>query len=977
MRIDPAVLPPAHERRKADDAVDEVLSVLEEEADRAVAGSEAGRALIRSLAGNSAFLARVITTHAPMLVQILKNEPDTLVDGIHSSLREDAETADSADALMRLLRVAKGRIALLAAAADIAGNWSLEEVTNALSRFAELTVELALARAVYDRIRRGDLDAPEDVSDTPAPGLLEGTGLFVLGMGKLGARELNYSSDIDLIVLYDDEIVTTTGKRTVSDCMIRVTQEMVRILDTRTGDGYVFRTDLRLRPDPVATPVALSVSAAETYYQSVAQTWERAAMIKARTIAGDKAAGEAYLARLAPFVWRRSLDFAAIEDVHALKDQIHRHHRHQGTQAAGFDVKLGPGGIRTIEFFVQLNQLIAGGRDESLRAPGTLEALDRLVEAGWIVTAARDELAEAYRFLRRLEHRLQMREDRQTHEIPRDEGEREAVAGFMGFASREAFEADLRELLQRVQARYAELLPRDEAEAGELGDEALEARFERGGFSDIANAMAIVERWRRGRYRALRTERARKHLDACLGRLVDAFGETAEPNAALARFDGFLSALPAGVQLFATFHSNPWLFELIARIMGTAPALADSMAKRPQLIDAVMEQDFFEPLPDKSGLAAELEIALRRARDYQDVLDMARRWTDERRFQLGVQTLEAVTDIREASEAMTNLAEVTIDELLPRVEAEYAERYGRFPDGRLGVVAMGKFGGRELSFGSDLDIVLLYEVTGKAEQSDGERAVGPSRYFSGLGQALITALTAMTSEGRLWEVDTRLRPSGRAGPLVVTLETFSNYYAHTAWTWEHMALTRARVVTAPADFAHRIDATIGRTLTFERDEASLLPAVARMRERMAREFATDTPWNVKHARGGLVDLEFIVQYLLLREGARAPSVFQPRLDDCIDRLQTAQSLDTDDATTLKAAHRLFHALQSLLRLTTTGEPDTARFTPDLRRALARAGGADSFEALERSLLDAEADVRHVYERVISGPAALVTPPGPG
>jgi len=977
MRIDRAVLPPPSEPRKANDAVDEILSGLEDHGLRQRLETSDGRALMAALAGHSPYLARLTTVHAPMIAEILAGEPDTRLAAEIEWLKNEAIEADSSEALMRLLRHAKGRIALLVAAADLAGAWSLEQVTEALSDFADLALELAVARVLFDRICRGDLAVPSGDARRPAPDTAQDSGFFVLGLGKLGARELNYSSDIDLIVLYDDEAVEYTGKRSASDCMIRMTQELVRLLDTRTADGYVFRTDLRLRPDPGATPVALSVSAAETYYQSVAQTWERAAMIKARVVAGDRVAGEAYLDRLAPFVWRRSLDFAAIEDIHALKDQIHRHHRHHELELAGFDIKLGPGGIRTIEFFVQINQLIAGGRDERLRVSQTVQALDRLVEAGWIETQVRDELAAAYRFLRRLEHRLQMREDQQTHILPKRKEERATIARFMGFDDLESFETTLSDHLERVRSRYEALLPRERTDGSELDEDSLRGRLASLGFADAENALALVERWRRGRYRSLRTPRARKLMESCLDALLAAIGKTAEPDAALARFDGFLNGLPAGVQLFATFQSNPWLFELIARIMGTAPALADELSKRPQLVDALMESDFFASLPEAAILRQELDTALRRARDYQDVLDIVRRWTDERRFQLGVQTLEAVANTRKASEAMTDLAETSIAALLPHVADNYAERHGRFPGGVLGIVAMGKFGGRELSFGSDLDLVLLYDVKGDAEQSDGMRPVGPSRYFSGLGQALITAITAMTAEGRLWEVDTRLRPSGRAGPLVVTLETFSDYYANTAWTWEHMALTRARVVASPPGIARRIRRTISRVLTSERDEASLLPAVATMRERMAKEFATDNPWSVKHVRGGLVDLEFIVQYLLLREGARQPSVFVPRLDDCIDRLMQAQTLSEEDAANLKSAHRLLYSLQSLLRLTITGEPEPGAFTPDLKRALARAGGVESFDALEHTLLDAEAGVRHVFERVISGPAALVTPAVPG
>jgi len=978
MRIDIDVLPSPFDARKAADAVDEVLNGLEDGAARAAVESEAGRALAAAMAGNSTHLARCMQAHPIFFARLLTEAPDDLLADEMDSLRREAPEAESDKALMRRLRRAKGRVALLTAAADLAQVWTLEKVMAALSDFADLTLQLAAARALHERIRKGELVAPEGAPDTPVPELARATGFFVLALGKLGARELNYSSDIDLIALYDEEVVAVTDKRSASDCMLRIVKEIVRLLDTRTGDGYVFRIDLRLRPDAGATPIALSVDGAESYYQSVAQNWERAAMIKARVAAGDNAAGEAYLARLAPFIWRRSLDYAAIEDIHALKDQIHRHHRHKSGELAGLDVKLSPGGIRTIEFYAQINQLIFGGRDPSLRAPQTLAALEAMVAAGWIEATARDDLAAAYMYLRKLEHRLQMREDRQTHELPSDDKERRAVAAFMGHDSLEAFETALSGHIERVQAHYDALLPPGlpAGEEGGLSDEALRACLKSGGFEAIDTALDIIERWRRGRYRALHTARARKLMEGSLDKLLAAFSATAEPDAALTRFDRFLSQLPAGVQLFAMLSANPWLFEVTGRIMGVAPALAERLAKRPHLFDAMMEADFFAALPDRSALADDLETALSRARDYEDVLDIARRWTDEHRFQLGVQTLEGVADIRLATESMTDLAEVTIEALLPRVQQEYAKRYGDFPGGALGVVAMGKFGGRELSFGSDLDFVLLYELRGEAEQSDGEKPVGPSRYFSGLGQALITALTALTAEGRLWEVDTRLRPSGRAGPLVVTLETFSDYYAHTAWTWEHMALTRARVVAGPARFARRIESAIARTLSEERNTETLLPAVAQMRERLAREFPVDSPWSVKHVRGGLIDMEFIAQYLLLREAARHPDVLAPRLDDCFDRLVSAKSLDPHDGEALKAAHALYTAVQSLLRLTVTGEPDEAAFTPDLCAALARAAWRDDFETLKRDLESAQRDVYTVYEKIIAGPAALVTPSGP-
>ncbi|MFQ5346812.1 MAG: bifunctional [glutamine synthetase] adenylyltransferase/[glutamine synthetase]-adenylyl-L-tyrosine phosphorylase [Rhodothalassiaceae bacterium] len=963
-------LPQPFDRNKAEQAINDVLNRLSEAGpEAAMRLEEPVRALIAALAGNSPYLRRTILAHPALLPDLVALGPDALFAREIAALDRAATEAPGVEALMRLLRRHRARMALLVAAADVAALWPLERVTRALSDFAERAVGHALAHLLFRRMRQGEIAWPGRAFERPEPAIAEGSGLIVLGLGKLGARELNYSSDIDLIVLYDEEVVPYRGERALGEAMVRLTQELVRILETRTADGYVFRTDLRLRPDPGATPVALSVGAAETYYQSVALNWERAAMIKARQIAGDRAAGEAYLDRLAPFIWRRHLDYAAIEDIHAIKNQIHRHHGHRGIDLPGLDIKLGPGGIREIEFYAQINQLIHGGRDESLRVRDTLGALDRLVARGRIAADVRDDLRAAYIFYRTLEHRLQMIDDVQTHRLPKDDEGLRHVATFMGFDDRATFESRLRAHLGRVARHYDALLPHRAAAGEAPASDAIAELLADKGFASPENALAIIERWRRGRYRALRTERGRKLLEASLPRIIEAFAATAEPDQCLARFDHFLAKLPAGIQLFSLFQSNPSLFRLIARVMGMAPVLAERLARRPQLIDTILDPDFFAPLPDRATLEREFAAALARARDYEDLLDIARRWAEDRRFQLGVHILEALTHVRAASEFMTDLAEVTLSGLMRPVRAAYERRHGAFPGGALAVVAMGKFGGRELSFASDLDLILLYDVEGGVTESDGPRPVAASRYFSGLGQALLTAMTALTPEGRLWEVDTRLRPSGSAGPLVVTVETFVDYYAERAWTWEHMALTRARVVVAPPRLAARIRESISRILTRQRDLPALLPAVASMRERLRAEFGTDNPWSVKHVRGGFVDMEFVVQFLLLCEGARNPRIFAPRLDDCIDNLVTAKVLDVVDGETMRVAHGLYHAVQGLLRLTVGDAPTPEDFTPDLEAALVRATGRGDFTRLRSDLISAQTAVARIYDRIIAGPAA--------
>ncbi len=691
---------------------------------------------------------------------------------------------------MAYLREKKNVLSLLAASADVAGWWSLEEVTAALSRFADAALGLALAHLLHIRMRRGELAGPNGKPEPASPALLKNCGFFLLGMGKLGAFELNYSSDIDLIALYDPVRVRYTGNKSVGQCFVKITQDLVQIMEQRTMHGYVFRTDLRLRPDPGATPVAISVDAAISYYHSMAVNWERSAMIKARTVAGDQAAGSDYLETMSRWVWRRNMDFAALRDIAAIKNQINRHYGQTQMLFEGYDVKLGQGGIREIEFYAQVNQLLYAGRHPRLRIRGTLDALDVLVSEQLITPKVHKDLLAAYRFLRTLEHRIQMVDDAQTHQIPEDETALNRLAIFMGFGSPAALEAALRMHSEKVSHHYDALLP-DETQTigkGVTARPIFASTLAGLGFSDSENAAALIEGWRRGRYRALRTERAKGLLEQILHGLLEAFGETHQPNSALMRFDKFISQLPGGVQLFSLLQANPSLFGLLARVIGLAPALAETLAKKPALWDAVLEPDFFAPLEDEATLTDQLQHLISNAGDFQDVLDLVRRFVAENRFRVGVQLLEALADVEESGEAMTRLADVAFKALVPAVEGEFARKHGRFEGGGIAVIAIGKYGGRNRP-ASDLDIVFLYHVPDRTAESDGEKPLSPSLYFSRLGQHIITAITALTPEGRLFEVDTRLRPSGSQGSACGDPANLCRLLHPVPWTREHMALT--------------------------------------------------------------------------------------------------------------------------------------------------------------------------------------------
>ncbi|MEK7819610.1 MAG: bifunctional [glutamine synthetase] adenylyltransferase/[glutamine synthetase]-adenylyl-L-tyrosine phosphorylase, partial [Pseudomonadota bacterium] len=605
-----------------------------------------------------------------------------------------------------------------------------------------------------------------------------------------------------------------------------------------TADGYVFRTDLRLRPDPGATPLALSTLAAETYYESLGQNWERAAMIKARAVAGDAEAGAAFLARLRPFVWRKHLDFAAIQDIHSIKRQINARRGGATIAVAGHNIKLGRGGIREIEFFVQTQQLIRGGREPRLRTSATLEGLEQLAALGLIETEAAAELKAAYEFLRRVEHRLQMTADEQTQTLPEGEDGLRALALFLGFADAAAFAAELVGHLRAVETRYARLfedqptLAAGDGVAGNLVFTGVEADPETLktlaglGFRHTEMVHAAVRGWHHGRYRAMRSTRAREMLTELMPALLGALARTPDPDAAFLRFDAFLARLPSGIQIFSLLQSNPHLLALLAEIMGGAPRLAEHLSQRPAVIDAMVAPGFLDTPPDAAELAAELERHLAPIRHIEEALDVSRRWAHDRQFQIGAQLLRGLIAPAPAAAVLSDIAQVAINALFPRIEADFALQHGRFGGETLAVVAMGKLGGREMTPSSDLDLIFIYEVPAGMDASDGAKPLPPSQYFARLSQRLINSLTALTAEGRLYEVDMRLRPSGNKGPLAVALDGFVRYQEEEAWTWEHMALARARAVAGPAGLRDRVTQAIRRVLARPRDPARLFKDAA-------------------------------------------------------------------------------------------------------------------------------------------------------
>jgi [glutamine synthetase] adenylyltransferase / [glutamine synthetase]-adenylyl-L-tyrosine phosphorylase len=925
------------------------------------------RQLLGASFSGSPYLAALALRNPAFLADCLLRDPDSHLAEARASLAKEVEDATSPKDAMAALRRFKQRIALLVGLADLGGVWPTEGALNAVSVAADAALDEATSFLFRKAREAGQIAAVPagEASSTP--------GYFVIAMGKLGAMELNYSSDIDLIVFYDAERAGLSPDIEPSQFFVRLTRELVRFMQEHTGDGYVFRTDLRLRPDPGATQIALSTDAGLTYYESVGQNWERAALIKARIAAGDVAAGEEFLRQLSPFIWRKYLDFAAIADIHAMKRRVHEYKGHGAIAVEGHDIKLGRGGIRDIEFFAQTQQLIAGGRHPELRTRGSVETLDRLAEGGWIARETAVELTQAYLFLRRIENRLQMVGDQQTHVIPAEPEELARVARLSGFADANDLGDALIAAFKRVEAHYGALfekLPPAPISApnivigGVEGDPAARASLERLGFTNPQAAIAAVRAWQSGRYAATRSDRARERLIEFLPFLLEAFSHTAEPDLALATFDKVIAELPAGVQLFSLLAANPSLLRLIADIMGTAPRLARIIGRRPRLLDAVLDPGFFGTVPTPAKLKELVGGAIAQASDYQEALDRARIVGREQGFLIGVRVISGTLSARQLGAAYTSLAETLIEATASRVEAELVSQHGHLPGSEAAIIAMGKLGGREMTAGSDLDLIIVYDYEGDDAHSDGPKPLPGQQYYTRFTQRLIAALSAETAEGSLYQVDMRLRPSGSQGPVATRLSSFIAYQKGSAWTWEHLALTRASIITGPATLRRQINATIREVLARPRERAAVAADVRAMRDKIAAEKGSGESWDLKQVRGGLIDLEFIAQFLQIVSAAQHASVLDQNTELALSKLSAAGVLSPSNAEILVPATRLYHTLTQVLRLC-LDKPFVADEAPRaLKDLLARAAEMPDFASLEASLRETLGDVREAFDRIV-------------
>ena len=869
------------------------------------------RGLLAATAGCSPYLKGLMAREADWLRAVEADTPEATLEALL-----DAPDAAATDVLGISLRQMKRRVALLAALCDLGGVWALEEVTAALTRGADRAVDLCLKRLVAEEIRRGKVPGatPEDAATAG--------GMVALAMGKMGAHELNYSSDIDLICLFDQDRYGADAAEARA-AFIRVTRKMTALLSDVTEGGYVFRSDLRLRPDASVTPVCLSMAAAEAYYEAEGRTWERAAYIKARPCGGDIAAGERFLKALTPFVWRKHLDFAAIQDAHDMRLRI-RDHRglHGPLVVEGHNMKLGPGGIREIEFFTQTRQLIAGGRDPSLRDRTTVGGLEALAEKGWVPQEVAAELTTLYRQHRELEHRLQMVNDAQTHSMPVTP---EGIARIAAFCGEEepSFRAGLLDRLARTDRLTEGFFAPSEAEEGpELSDQ----------------AKTIVAGW--SGYPCLKSDRAQAIFRRLRPRMLKDLARAAHPDEALVALDGFLAGLPAGVQVFSLFEQNPALVELIIDVAGTSPALALYLSRNAQVLDAVIGGSFWSAWPGVAVLRAELGDRLAEARDYEAGLDLARRWMKEWHFRIGVHHLRGLIDGFEAGKSYADLAEAVVQALWPVVLEEFATRHGPLPGRGAALLGMGSLGAGRLNAGSDLDLILIYDAEG-IEASEGRRPLPTRTYYARLTQAMVTALSAQTAEGRLYEVDVRLRPSGRAGAVATSITSWKGYQQDEAWTWEHLALTRARVMAGAPDLAVEVE-DWRRQILVQKSKGEMVRAdVAEMRARLAEAKPAKGTWETKNGAGRLMDIELCAQWAALTAANPARQVER--------QLATRGVLDTGDQAALLDAYRLLWRLHCAAKLLTDRPLDPEGLGEGGRGFLLRETGEPSVEALSARL----------------------------
>ena len=937
-------------RRRAVDLEDPALLdwVGEVEAD------PTARGLLEAVFSNSPFLTRCALAEIPFLREILGSGPDTAFGHVIASMKDELSRLMDQDRLMRELRIARRRVALVVALADITDHWPLERITQALSDFADGALSATISHLMLQAAEKGDLVLADEYFPE------DDCGYVALAMGKHGARELNYSSDIDLIVLYEPMKADYRGSRSVQEAFIRMTQRLVAILDQRTADGYVCRVDLRLRPDPGSTPVAIPCAAALAYYANRGENWERAAMIKARPAAGDMALGREFLSELTPFVWREHLDFWAKREIQSIKRQIHAQRGGHEIGFLGHNIKLGRGGIREIEFFAQVQQLIFAGRDPYLRCQRTLDALTTLAEAGFIDEAVADELSESYEFLRKLEHRLQMVEDQQTQTLPSDDAGMERLAIFMGFEDVREFRDTVLRHLSQVEVHYNNLFEEaaspTEAEwldfKSEQPNEQTAGVLEKFGYRDVPEAYRRLRAWHEGGLPVTEAAKEKTLLTELIPPLLERAAKTSDPDWTLQCIDDFLAGLASSSRCLSLLAANPALLELLVEILTTAPALTATLSGWPEQLETAVSPGFFDMLPDRRLMLADAAEVLKAATDAQEALELAARWVRDHEFQIAANVLRHTIESSDAGHAFSGIADAACHHLFDRLAREL-EGDSDSTGADMVVVAHGPLGTEELNYRSPLDLFFVFEPSDTSAET-----------CAGLAQHFIEAMHAQTPHGPLYDISDDGTFWGRDKPLVVSLDGLADLGAETASGVQLLALMQARVVAGPAVFAQRVSRGLKDVFVQTRDPSSIAAIVAALGRKGLDHGAESRAWSPRWRHGGLHDLEIIVRALQLCHAAIHPDVLTPSIPGALAGLAAGSLLAEPVVRDLLGAHHLLRQTETILAISMERTMDLDDAPQELRVALARAAGLENFGQLEKALNDASERVRASFEDLV-------------
>jgi glutamate-ammonia-ligase adenylyltransferase len=967
-----------------------------------LAGPHAGALL--TVLGASPFLTSILATRPELLGRTFRTETLATARTEKEMARElDQRLGDDVpfEQLQRELRRFKKQEILRIATRDLAGLAGMAVVTAEISALAAACLQKAFRTCT--RLLESHYGRPTPEKNPRG----EEPGFTILGMGKLGGEELNFSSDIDLMYFYSPAKGTTTG---VADAagqisgalplpvfFVKLANLISKAIAQPTADGFVFRVDLDLRPEGKSGEVAQSCESAELYYESWGQSWERSALTKARPLAGSLPLGERFLNNLRPFIFRRYLDFGMIEDLKLMKQKINGslERKKEGDR----NIKLGRGGIREIEFFIQTLQLIHAGKHPELRVRNSLLALERLHQGGFITAADHRDLESAYIFLRTVENRIQIFREQQTHSLPLHEGELRCLARSCGFAGTEGFRARLEEHRSRVEQIYRDLFfGSEEEETQHLSAEALflldretdgnkaSQLLAQKGFSTPAAAYKSLLVLRDGPPHIWLTSKARRLLTRIAPLFVQEILDSPDPEMALHNTGDFFTSLRSQAAVLALLAENPKLLHLLVSLFSTSRLLSRFFIEDPEALDALAASAFAAFHKEREVLAEELAATIANCATYEEKLEALRRFRHEEFLRVALNDMQDQAGQEEVPEQLSDLAEVCLEQAVSIARDELKPRYGlpfrRTDSGGMreaafAVVALGRLGGRELTYHSPLDLIFIFDGDGETAPQPGTdpgrfRSQSNQDYFSCLAQRVISILSLRTGLGQVFQIDTRQRPSGHRGPLVTSLASFARHHQNSTEVWERQLLTKARVVAGPPPLREAIDVVVREFVYGPPLPAGSTDELLRLREQAERETEPDenTPIDLKSGRGGLLDVICLVQYLQISYGGSHPALHQTNTAGLLKALREEGVLDDDDFQRLSSGYRFLLRLENRLRLLHDRSMDALSVDPAyLTRLALRMGYAEApaspGEALMADYLRISGTIRAIYRRFLS------------